>query len=308
MTLPEWYRVGPLDAVVTGGQTRRARPGWARRTLIGLGEVLARELATPAAAGSWLARVEPRAKTLGLLLLTVGATLLHSLGALVVLLGVAVALALSNGLRPRHLMRVWLGVPLFSLAIVLPATLNVVTPGTPVLDLWHLGPGVRVGPWPLPETLSVTRSGLVVAGRFLLRSTDCVTLMYLLVATTGPAELISTLRRLGMPRAFGMVLAMAHRYLIVLLRAAEEIHLAKISRTLESGTVSREQRWVAAGAGVLFRRTYQLAQDIHAAMISRGYDGDLQVPPTAPWHLRDTGMLVASAALFAALRMIDPLL
>ena len=121
----------------------------------------------------------------------------------------------------------------------------------------------------------MTGSGLIVAGRFLLRSLDCVTLAYLLVATTDPAALLGGLRRLGMPRVFGMVLTMAQRYVAVLLRAAEEIHLAKLSRTIAPARLRGEQRWVAAGIGILFRRTHKLAQEVHLAMISRGYDGEL---------------------------------
>ena len=89
--------------------------------------------------------------------------------------------------------------------------------------------------------------------------------------------LLNALRRLGMPRAFGMVLTMAHRYVALILRLAEEIHLAKISRTMCAGSVRSEQRWAAAGIGILFRRTHKLAGEVQNAMISRGYDGDLQV-------------------------------
>lgn len=279
--------------------------GPVRRALAGLAEAITRELAEPVAVNSWLGGLEPRAKVIGLLALTVGATLLHRLGPLAALLVLAVALALSTGIGPRRLARVWLGVPLFGLAIVLPATLNVVTPGSAALTLWHFAPGARLGPWALPETLTVTQSGLLVAGRLLLRSTACVSLMFVLVATTEPGALIAALRRLGMPRAFGMVLAMAHRYLVLVLRAAEEIHLAKVSRTLVAGSVSREQRWVAAGVGILFRRTYRMAQEVHAAMVSRGYDGEPRVGPARRWRLREAGWLCGACGLFALLLVMD---
>jgi cobalt/nickel transport system permease protein len=305
LTLPEWFVADAEATAVSGEPARRARAGPVRRAVTTLAAALARELAAPPAAGSWLGAVEPRAKTIGLLGLTVGATLLHGLDVLTVLLAVTVALALSCGLGPRHLGRAWLGVPLFSLAIILPATLNVVTGGTPLLTLWRFAPGAHLGPWALPAGLTVTREGLVVAARFLLRSTDCVTLVLLLVATTGPGELVAALRRLGMPRAFGMVLAMAQRYLVVLLRAAEGIHLAKVSRTLEAGSLTREQRWVGAGAGILFRRTFRLACEVHAAMVSRGYDGDLQVGPAGRWRARDMAALAGAACLLAVLLVAD---
>jgi cobalt/nickel transport system permease protein len=129
--------------------------------------------------------------------------------------------------------------------------------------------------------------------------------MFILVATTEPGTLIASLRRLGMPRAFGMVLAMAQRYLVVILRAAEEIHLAKVSRTIQTASLSSEQHWVAAGAGILFRKTYRMAQDVYAAMISRGYDGDLQVGPAQGWRGREAGWLAAVGGVLVLLLLVD---
>ena len=234
-----------------------------RRALASLGEALAREMAGERPSESRVSRIEPRAKAVSCLILIVGATLLHGLPTLAALVVGAATAVLVSGITPARLGRMWLGVPMFSLAIALPATLNVVTPGTPVVTL--LGP------------LSVTTDGLIVAGRLVLRSTACITLAFLLVATTDRASLLNGLRRLGMPRAFGMVLAMMQRYLTLLLRSAEEIHLAKLSRTIGGRPLRDEHRWVAAGIGSLFRRTHRLAQETHNAMVSRGYDGDIRV-------------------------------
>lgn len=244
-------------------KTSRRKRNTVRRALASLGEALAREMAGERPSEAWLSRIEPRAKIGGCLILIVGATLLHGLIPLAALLIGATSAVLMSGITLARLGRMWLGVPMFSLAIALPATLNVVTPGTPVVALF--------GPW------SITWDGLIVAGRLVLRSTACITLAFLLIATTDRASLLNGLRQLGMPRAFGMVLAMMQRYLAVLLRSAEEIHLAKLSRTIGGRPLRDEHRWVAAGIGSLFRRTHRLAQETHNAMVSRGYDGDIRV-------------------------------
>jgi cobalt/nickel transport system permease protein len=192
--------------------------------------------------------------------------------------------------------------------MILPACLNIVTDGAPLLTLWRLGPDAHFGPWDLPAAITITTPGLEVAARFLLRVLTCVTLAFLLVATTGPDELLNGLRRLGMPRAFAMVLTMMHRYTVVLLRAAQEIHLAKLSRSMGAVSLSGEQRWVATGMGSLFRRTRHLADEVHEAMLSRGYDGDLQVAAPARWRLRDGLLVNAALLLSAALLLADRLL
>ncbi len=213
-TLPDWYNA-PIEQSAHPIPAARRADLPVRRALAALGEALAREMTSSPCADSWLGRIEPRAKILGIFTLVFASTLLHSLWSLGALLLLVMIVSLSIRLSGRKLGRVWLGVPLFSFAIILPAATNLVTPGTAILPLIHFGHTIAVGPWIIPETISVTGTGLVVAGRFLLRSTDCVMLSYLLIASTEPAVLLDSLRRLGMPRVFGMVLTMAHRYLAV---------------------------------------------------------------------------------------------
>lgn len=290
-------------------RARRRRASYVRRALAGFARSLASEFSGshPSQSGP-LSRLDPRAKIAGIVVLIVGATLVHGLIPLGLLFGVAMVLAASGGIGVRRLARVWLGVPLFSAAIILPAITNFVTDGRTIVTLWHFGAGARLGPWPLPDALTITDAGLLVAARFLLRIVDCVSLAFILVATTGPGALVNGLRRLGTPKTFGMVLSMSQRYLALLVRAAEEIHLAKLSRTISLGSVRREQRWVASGMGSLFRRTHRLAQEVHDAMISRGYDGDLR-PRAAPGlRYADGVWLIASVAVAAALIVSDRLI
>jgi cobalt/nickel transport system permease protein len=275
-----------------------------RRALAGIAEAIARELAT-SVSPSWVGRLDPRAKIVGVIALVVTATLLHHLGPLLAIFVLALGLVGSARIAARRVLRMWIGVPLFSLAIILPATLNLVTPGARILTLCHFAPEAHFGPWPLPDILAVTRPGLIVAARFLLRSFTCVTLVFALVATTDAALLLNALRRLGMPRVFGMTLTMAHRYLVVILRVAEEIHLAKISRTIGAGSLRREQHWVAAGMGMLFRRTHHLALQVHAAMLSRGYDGNLRVLAQSRWRLGDWVWLAAVVFAIGGLMVME---
>jgi cobalt/nickel transport system permease protein len=272
-----------------------------RRALARIGESLAREISSPPYAESWLGRVEARAKVVGVLTLVIVSTLLHELTPLAALFATTLILALSLGLPTRRLVHVWLGVPLLNLAIILPAATNLVTPGLPLMTIWRFGHPAAIGPWVIPEAIAVTNSGLIVAGRFLLRSADCITLSYLLVVTTDPQALLHALSRLGMPKMFGMVLTMAQRYLGLVLRAAKEIHLAKLSRTITGGPTRGEQRWVAAGIGTLFRRAHRLAQEVENAMLSRGFDGDLQLSREPSVRPTDFAWLVATFVLGAVL-------
>ena len=307
-TLPDWYEDTRSECAAKERSKTRGAGLYVRRAVASIGEALARELSGGPPPESWLSRLEPRAKVAGFVALVFGASLLHEPVVLAGLLGCVTVLMLTSGIAVRRLGRIWLGVPLFNLLIMLPAVTNLVTHGQPLLTLWHIGPGARLGPWPLPDAITVTRPGMAVAGRFLLRSVDCVMLCFLLIATTDSRALMAGLRRLGVPRSFGMVLAMTQRYLSVLLRAAEEVHLSKLSRSIGVGSARREQRWVAAGIGNLFRRAHRLAQEVHNAMLSRGYDGEVRLPLGSRLCITDGVWLIGSIAFVMALIAADRLI
>jgi len=245
----------------------------------------------PAARRGLLQALDPRVKAPALLGLAVVATLLHGLPALLAVYGVALLLALLSRIPARQLFGAWLLVPLVPALAALPAAVNVITPGAPVLPLW---PGA-----------SVTDAGLYVAARLMLRILACVTCTLLLVNTTRPARLFHGLRGLGAPKLAVMLLAMMVRYLAVVARAAEEIHLAKLSRTLLPGTLRQEQTWVAAGMGALFRRTRALGEDVYLAMLARGYTGEAALLETTRPGPREWAFLAAMAAIGAGIWLLD---
>jgi len=270
-----------------------------------VGAALAEQLAPPRAAG-WLSGYEARAKIVAAVMLIVAVSLLHGLIQVAASAAVASLIALSTGLRGRRLAPLWLGVPFFTLALALPAALNLITPGQTLWVLLTPAAG-RLGPWPVPEQIAITLPGLIVAARFFLRTIACVACALTLTASTDPAALVVGLRRLGLPRVFGMVLTMMQRYLVVVLRAAENLHLAKLSRTLGPETVGQGQRWAASGMGMLLLSSLRLAEGVHRSMVARGYDGEIRTLCAPRFGRRELRLVIASAALAATLVLWDRL-
>ncbi len=304
--LPEWYIAPKVSPIQPGIAQEKRKVGLSvRKALASMGEALALELCSSPCSNSWLGRLEPRAKVLGVFSLIFASTFLHNLISLGTLFAITLIVCVTISMPPRRLIHIWMGVPLFSLALILPAVTSWVTPGTSILTIWNLGHALSIGPFTIPGNVYVTSEGLIVASRFLLRTIDCITLSYLLVSTTDSQILLSGLRRLGMPKIFGMVMTMAQRYVEVILRAAEEIHLAKLSRTISSGPIRNEQRWVAVGMGLLFRKTHRLAGEVHNAMLSRGFDGDLQLGSQSKWQMSDAIWLVLVMVLVVSLILLD---
>jgi cobalt/nickel transport system permease protein len=286
MTLPPWLveRTPVLAASLPAPRRNAARR--AMGSLAGLLESLLANTAIAEGPGL-LQELDARAKVLGLVGLIVVVTLVSSLPALAGAYAFCLLLAVASRVPLRRLAQSWLAVPLFSAAIVLPALLNIVTPGRALLPIWH--------------NLVITDAGVIVASRFVLRTAVCVSLALLLSVTTPTHRLFRGLRALGIPRLFIVLLTMMERYLTVFIRAAEEIHLAKISRSVAVGTLRQEQAWVAAGMGALFRRTQALGQAVYLAMLSRGYTGEVHLLDDARWGAAEWVFLLAMAACSAAL-------
>ena len=99
------------------------------------------------------------------------------------------------------------------------------------------------------------------------------------VSTTPLPALIRGLEMTGAPRFLLMVAQFLYRYLFVISEEAQHMTKAAASRgaTARSLAGSRSRFRAAAGAlAVLFARSYGRAEDIHRAMLARGFEGSFR--------------------------------
>ena len=161
--------------------------------------------------------------------------------------------------------RVWLFVPIFTGIVVLPATLNLITPGTIVVPL---------GTW-FGHEVGLTSEGLHGAAIIIVRVAVSISLVVLLTLTTPWTRLLAALRALFVPKMFVLVLGMAYRYLFHLLGSVTDMYTARTSRTVDPDVgVASGRRFVAASAGALFGKAHALSDEVYLAMLARGYDGN----------------------------------
>jgi cobalt/nickel transport system permease protein len=265
---PDWL-LRPELARSTGCRpgTRR-RVSFVEKTVTG-GANLLRQVLTGedvAARRGVLQRLDARVKVVALLALLIGVGLLHHLPTLLAAYGSTLVLATRSGLPLRFfLKRVWLFVPVFTGLVVLPATLSIVTPGPVVLTLWHWH-GTAHG---------LSAPGLTAGALVTARVATSVSLAVLLTLTTPWSRLLAGLRVLGVPRFFLLVVAMAYRYVFLLLGIVTERYEARqartIARTRHDGTA---RHFLAASAGALFGKAGHLSEEVHQAMVARGYRGE----------------------------------
>ena len=101
----------------------------------------------------------------------------------------------------------------------------------------------------------------------------------LVVSTTALPVLLRGLEMTGAPRFLLMVAQFLYRYLFVISEEAQHMSKAAASRGASvRGMVGNGARFrAAAGAlAVLFARSYGRAEDIHRAMLARGFRGHFQ--------------------------------
>jgi cobalt/nickel transport system permease protein len=169
--------------------------------------------------------------------------------------------------------RVWIVVPLFTGILVLPALFNVVRPGTPLLVLFHFNHAVKLGHWNLPRELAITREGLTTAVLLMLRVGASVSLAVLLTLTTRWNVLLKALSVLRIPSVFLSVLEMSYRYIFLLLQTSGDMFMARRSRLAGRSNSRDERRFVTSAMGTLWGKTTTLSQEVHSAMLARGYTG-----------------------------------
>lgn len=292
--LPEWLS-RPSDATAPPPDLSGRTPNrYLERTLgeLASGAATALQGERSAHRPGYLQRLDPRAKVVGLFALIVVTGFVHALAPLVALYLLTVGLAIASHLPVGALTRrVWLSVPLAVGAITLPAALNVVTPGREALVLWSTHPH-----------LAVTWPGLALAGLLTLRVGVAISLGTLLTLTTPWNDLLRALRALFVPRLFISVLAMTYRYLTVLLQTAGEMFTARRSRTLGRATNAEGRRFVGRSIGTLFSKTLTLSEEVHAAMIARGFQGEMPTLTRLRWHAADS--LWALAVVVTATLML----
>lgn len=224
-----------------------------------------------------LQSLDVRIKLVSFLCVIVLISFLHAPKTVWIAYGLSLLLAAFSGLPLRFFIkRVWFFVPLFSVAIVLPALLNIITPGEPVLVLVTLSRGYAWGPYSIPAEIAVTRQGLWGGIVFVSRVATSVSFAVLLTLTTKWAEIFSGLRSIFIPRIFIVTLSMTERYLFVLLRLLQDMYRGRMSRTIKPLSPAVERNWTASRIGVTFKKSMEMSEDVYQAMLSRGFHGEFR--------------------------------
>ncbi len=239
-------------------------------------------------------RLDPRLKLLATLayVLATTSTPPGAWPALAVLAGLAfVVVALARIPLWEALKRSSIALPFAGIvAVSLPFTR-----GGEVLWAWQAG-GLR---------LAVTDAGLVLFGTVVLKAWLSVMVSGLTVATTPFSDLLQAMRSLRVPGVLAQTISFMYRYLFVLVDEAMRLMTAREARSAGGGrTVAWRARVLGGMIGSLFIRSYERSERIYAAMVSRGYAGEMRTLTAFVWQRRDTWASVAWLAALAGVAVV----
>jgi cobalt/nickel transport system permease protein len=237
-----------------------------------------------ALAGGALQKVDPRVKVAGLFGLVFVVAASRELRVIGWIFVAALLLAMLSRIRLGRLTAwVWTPVLFFTGTIALPAIF--LTPGQTIA---MLGP------------LVVTAQGLRSAAFLVSRAETAATLSALLVLTTPWPWVLKALRTFRCPMVLVAILGMTYRYIFVILQTAFEMLESRKSRTVGVFAPAERRRLAASAIGVLLSKSLQLSGDVHLAMQSRGFRGEVHVMQDFRARIADWYWLAGFSGLAAA--------
>ncbi len=149
-----------------------------------------------------------------------------------------------------------------------------------------IGRTLVILPFIVLASLAVPWKGYLGLGILFVRAILCLMLLILLTNTTRFVELLRGLRKLGCPQILVMNLGFLYRYLFVLTEEAMRMKQARDCRRVGRAPFRTELKILSSMLGTLLIRSFERAERMHYAMLSRGYSGDFPVvsPRKFSWH------------------------
>jgi len=228
-----------------------------------------------AGANGILQNLDPRIKLVLSLALVILLSLVHSILLFAGIVLICLIFSLVSRIRFKaYIGRVWIPAAIFGGLVSLPATINIFIPGEPLLVLWKFSGPVVLGPIHIQEEIAVTHQGVISFLTLFLRIAATLSAVILVSMTTKWQDALRALQDMGVPRSFILILAITYRYIFLFVHLLDNRNLALRSRTIvEHKKGAGRATPAAASAGALLKKYIEKSEQLHGAMVSRGFHG-----------------------------------
>ncbi len=167
--------------------------------------------------------------------------------------------------------------------------------GPAPLQSWLISPGLQI---------LYSPAGLERFASIAVKSWISVQAAILLAATTRFPDLLSGLQQLRVPKIFVAIIGLMWRYLFIIVEEVNRLLRARRSRSVKAlvarrsgGSFVWRARVTGNMAGSLFLRSIERSDRVYAAMLSRGYNGELPQSEATRLSGKDRTLLWAGILL-----------
>lgn len=220
---------------------------------------------------SWLGRIDPRAKLIGVLCFIAVAALLTKPDLVIAALACSIIFASISKIPLRHIARAYAA----TLPFILLASVSVF-----LFTGWENG------------------------ATMLARTSSCTLPLIVLVSGTETFELFSGLRRLHVPALLTSLLMLAHRYVFLLSDELSRMTVARKARGFSGGKSLLDRyglRVISNTAGMVLVRASDRADRVFEGLRSRGFDTEMYVWRESRFGRSGVSFVVCFAAASAFL-------
>jgi cobalt/nickel transport system permease protein len=250
---------------------------------------------------NFIQKVSPQVKLVSLIFIVVVISIANNLFAQSIISAFVFTLFLAARLRILEVYRkIFLVAFLFGFLVVLPASLNVITSGEIVFNIFSFNKPLHFWIYNIPEDIGITDKGIQVVALLFLRVLNSVSFAMLIIFTTPFQSFIKSFKLIGVPDTFLMIISLAYKYIFILSRTIEEAYFALKSRLSGNIRSSGIRNLVGGRIFYIYKRSHIIYEGTYYAMVSRGYQGKLKLTVQNHFTYRD----VISLAVIAAFGII----
>jgi cobalt/nickel transport system permease protein len=200
--------------------------------------------------------------------------------------------------------RIFFIVFIFGLLIILPASLNVITPGKIIFNLFTFTKPSHFWIYNIPQNIGFTSEGIQVVSLVFLRILNSVSFAMLIVFTTSFPTFIKSFKIIGVPDTFLMIITLAYKYIFILSRTIEETFFALKSRLTGNINNNNIRKLVSGLIFNIFKKSMTNYENTYYAMVSRGYRGKVKLYSSRHLTVKDFVALIIIVAFGISIILI----
>jgi cobalt/nickel transport system permease protein len=246
-----------------------------------------------AARDNFIQKINPNLKLISLIYMAIVISVVSNLVAQILITAFILILFIIARLKLFDVYRkIFFLAFVFGFIVVLPAALNVITPGKIIFNIIKFNKPSHFLIYDIPQNIGFTINGFQVVSIVFLRVLNSVSFALLVVFTTPFPSFIKSFKMIGIPDTILMIISLAYKYIFILSRTIEETYFAFRSRLSGNVKSASIRKLIGGRIFFIFKRSTLIYQNTYDAMVSRGYKGKITLHSQNHFTFKDLAVLV----------------